>query len=532
MSTHNQRPYEAMKINVAELADQLVEFHGGSFHESMYPKGHIEGVLSYGPPGIGKTQSVMAAAERIAKENGYELVIYKPGVKPDPTKKQLLFVHMSMAGMTSGRIAGYPTTAVEDTVLDSDTAELKAQKQKRYVSRQVIPTIWRTAMEFPAAMYLFDEITHVVSQEAMLSLLSEGFYEETTLSQRALFVATANEGIADGTVQQKLSTAFKNRFISYYVRGDVDVWRKQYANKIAHPACLAYASMYKDRFQAFQTPDDNLLNTSTLRSLTRLSEDVQYFEMRNFRKPKTLENGTVVLDPKGQLKDDIHISPEQESALMRLAYGAFGKEHQAQDFVTMYGLAYTQVIPQIKKVMNGKDVEDSFKAALRLDDSENVKLQKELLKSETRTDDKLRKAQDDVAKAYTYVDYLPRMVLDAWRGLPTHEEVVKANRTDPASLRGLTKTLMTNFLKGVLLLPSNMQFMAIQHMMELCESPDIIEAGSLFRGPGFDIKDVAVPKIILFKVITENADKPEFKRLQTAMEDVKEAKSIADDLKI
>lgn len=531
--SNNVRPYDAMKINVAQLSEQLVQFHGGPYHETLYPKGHIEGVISYGPPGIGKTQSVMAAAERIAKENGYELVVYRPGVKHDPSKKQLLFVHMSMAGMTSGRIAGYPTTAIEDSVLDSDSADVKSAKQKRYVSRQVIPTIWRTAMEFPAAMYLFDEITHVISQEAMLSLLSEGFYEETSLCQRALFVATANEGIADGTFQQKLSAAFKNRFRSYYVRGDVDVWRKQYANQTVHPACLAYASMYKSRFENFQTPDDNLLNTATLRSLTYLSEDMQYFEMRNLRKPKQGPNGEVSFDPRGELKENIQITDSQESAVMRLAYGLLGKEHYAQDFVSMYTLAYTQVIPEIKNVMNDKPVSAAFKAAIDIDSADRVKVQKSLLESTERTDDKLKQAQDDVAKAYTYVDYLPRMVLDAWRTLPTNPQVVaKGLDKDPSILRGMTKTLMTNFLKGVLLLPSNMRMMALHHMIELCDTPEIKAAGAPFMGNGFEVKDSAVPQVILFKVITENADKEDYKRLQDAIKDMKDAKSVADDLKI
>ena len=531
--SNNQRPYESMKINVAQLSDQLVQFHGGSFHESLYPKGHIEGVISYGPPGIGKTQSVMAAAERMAKENGYELVIYKPGVKADPTKKQLLFVHMSMAGMTSGRIAGYPTTAVEDQILDSDTTEVKNAKTKRYVSRQVIPTIWRTAMEFPAAMYLFDEITHVVSQEAMLSLLSEGFYEETSLSQRALFVATANEGIADGTVQQKLSTAFRNRFTSYYVRGDVDVWRKQYANQKVHPACLAYASVYKERFQSFQTPDDNLLNTATLRSLTRLSEDIQYFEMRNFKKQKKDANGNIILDPKGEMKEHIEISTEQEAQLMRVAYGLLGKESYALDFVSMYTLAFAQVIPEIKNVMNDRPVSAAFKAAIDIDSPEHVKAQKEMQDGSKRNEAKLKNAQDNIAKAYTYVDYLPRMVLDAWKGLPTHPQVVeKGYDKKPDALRGMTKQLMTNFLKGVLLLPSNMRMMALHHLIELCETPEIISAGAPFEDDSFRVKDSSIPATILFKVITDNADKPEFAKLQDAIKDMKEAKSIADELKI
>ncbi len=533
MANDTKLPYDAMKISVVDLADQLVQFHGGSFHESMYEKGHIEGVISYGPPGIGKTQSIMSAAARIAAENGYELVIYRPGVKRNPAKKQMLFVHMSMAGMTSGRVAGFPTTAISEKITPSDTPEAQIEKQQNYVSRQVIPTIWRTAMEFPAAMYLFDEITHVISQESMLSLLSEGFYEETKLSQRALFVATANEGIADGTLQQKLSTAFRNRLTAYYIQGDVDVWRKQYANNIVHPACLAFASMYKPKFESFQAPENNLLNTPTLRSLTKLSESIQYFEMRNFRKMKELPNGDKTLDPKGEYKEEIKITPAQEAMLMRIAFGSFGKDSIAQDFVSMYTLAYTQVIPEIKNVINGKPTSDSFRLALSIDDAESVKMQKELLKGTDRTDSKMKVAQDNVAKSYTYVDYLPRMLLDTWAGLPTNPKIIEKGYHDsPEKLRAMTHQLMTNFLKGVLLLPSNMQIMALQHMMELCDTPEMKEAGKPFSDESFKSESASIPQLILFNVISTNAEKPEYRKLQNAISDMQEAKNIADDLKI
>jgi MoxR-like ATPase len=164
----------------------------------------------------------MAAAKEIAADANAELVVYRPGVVRDPNKNQVLFVHMSMAGMTSGGVLGFPTVSSNDRVDANDSASTKLEKQRRFVSQQVIPEIWRSAMEFEQAIYLFDEITHVISQEAMLSLLSEGFYGETELAKRTLFIATANEGVADGTLQQKLSTAFRNRFTAYYIGASRD----------------------------------------------------------------------------------------------------------------------------------------------------------------------------------------------------------------------------------------------------------------------------------------------------------------------
>ena len=58
-------PYESQKMNTRELTTQLLEAHGGAFNNLMHPEGHLEGVLTFGPPGIGKTQSVMAAAIRL-----------------------------------------------------------------------------------------------------------------------------------------------------------------------------------------------------------------------------------------------------------------------------------------------------------------------------------------------------------------------------------------------------------------------------------------------------------------------------------
>ena len=132
-------PYESQKMNTRELTTQLLEAHGGAFNNLMHPEGHLEGVLTFGPPGIGKTQSVMAAAHKIAADNGGELVIYRPGVRREPGKNQILFVHMSMAGMTSGGVLGFPTVSANDRTQETDTAEQQLEKQRRFVSQQVIP---------------------------------------------------------------------------------------------------------------------------------------------------------------------------------------------------------------------------------------------------------------------------------------------------------------------------------------------------------------------------------------------------------
>ena len=50
-------PYSSQKMNTRELTTQLLEAHGGAFNPLLHPDGYLEGVLTFGPPGIGKTQS-------------------------------------------------------------------------------------------------------------------------------------------------------------------------------------------------------------------------------------------------------------------------------------------------------------------------------------------------------------------------------------------------------------------------------------------------------------------------------------------
>lgn len=511
MANTNTRPYEAHKITTRTLTNQLVDFYGYPFNELMYPDGEMTGVLAFGPPGIGKTRSSMAAAEKIAKENGYELVMYTPGVKPVAGKKQMLFVHMTMAGMTSGSMAGFPTTAINKDATNEEKIE--------YVSRQVIPTIWRTAREFPAAVYLMDEITHVISQEAMLSLLSEGIYQETRLSQRALIIATANEGIADGTMQQKLNLAFRNRFALHYIKADVKEWREDYANAHVHPACLALSSLFSSKFQTLSVPGDNLLNAPTLRSLTKLSEDLTYMEAKKFRARTEQDQ----IDPKGAWTDDEKaFSANLEAGLFTAAYARFGDESLAQSFCQLYSLAFKTVMPEVKKIINGKmdTLTPSFVSALKMNGDAADKVAKNGINVGT-TDDQLKAAMDSSARAFTFVDYLPRMFLEAWSNLPKHPVIVaqlqtcKTDAEKVEKLHAFSQGMIERFLQGVMLLPSNMQMMCIQHFKELSSLPEFAEASRHYETAGKS--QTNVPMGSLLQVLSAKSEVPEYKAIYETM---------------
>ena len=535
-------PHSSQKMNTRELTTQLLEAHGGAFNPLLHPDGYLEGVLTFGPPGIGKTQSVMAAAKEIAADANAELVVYRPGVVRDPNKNQVLFVHMSMAGMTSGGVLGFPTVSSNDRVDANDSASTKLEKQRRFVSQQVIPEIWRSAMEFEQAIYLFDEITHVISQEAMLSLLSEGFYGETELAKRTLFIATANEGVADGTLQQKLSTAFRNRFTAYYIGANVKQWREDFANKSVHPAILAYASLYPDRVENFKIPENNLLNFPSLRGLTMLGQDMEYFEARNFRE-RTAEG---VVNPRGEYKENVTVTPEQEKVLTRLAFGRLGHEGYATDFVNMYTVAWRSVIPEIRKAINGKfnEIPDDFKKILSQDSDEAVARQKENLKGKN-SDERLRQSQQDIAKAFTYVDYVPRMFLDALKSFPSNANIYAdakkrmaeqkkpwpADDKVPAEmLRGYGNALIDNFLKSVMLLPPNMQMMCIHHFCELAGTEETKQAMRPFETPGQPAGASDVVRGMLLHHLAFKMNNPDYKRLNDAFMENNSAKSVMEGL--
>lgn len=536
-------PFASQQMNTRELTEQLLNAHGSAFSNLMHPDGHLEGVLAFGPPGMGKTQSVMASAYKLAEDNNAELAIYRPGIRRDPNKNQILFVHMSMAGMTSGGVLGFPTVSPNDRVQDSDSESTKLEKQRRFVSQQVIPEIWRAAMEFESAIYLFDEITHVVSQEAMLSLLSEGFYGETQLAKRTLFIATANEGVSDGSFQQKLSTAFRNRFTSYYMRAEVKQWREDFANKVVHPALLAYASMFADRFESFKMPEHNLLNFPSLRGITLMSHDLAYFEAKNFR----ARTQTGLIDPRGEMKDNVPLTPQHEKMLMRLAYGRLGNEAHAQDFVSMYTLAWKTVMPEIRKTIAGKfdQVTPDFKAALAQDSVENLAKQKDSLKGKS-SEDKLRESQMDIAKSFTYVDYLPRMYLDALDNLSRNPRLLQdakerystvypgeswpADDKIPAKmLNAYGISLLDNFLKAVMLLPHNLQIVCIHHIRDLSQTQEMIERLKPFVRPDqTNASDIVIN--LLMSHLVNKKDDPSYSRIYNAFKENSNAQSTLAEL--
>jgi DNA polymerase III delta prime subunit len=515
--------YQDHRMDLEKFEEIVETLHTGVFSKTMSPDGGMEGVLMYGPPGVGKTQTTMAIARNIARDNGMNLVTYTPGMEVGKiNSNDCLYVNVPMAGKTSGSIAGFPTVSRENVVNESDSPEVAHAKRFRYASRQVIPEIWRVAREYPNAIYQFDEITHVISQEAMLSLLSEGFYEETKLAHRALFIATANEGQADGTLQQKLSTAFRNRFTSYHIKADVAVWRKQYANKLVHPACLAFGSLYKDMFENFKMPESNLENIPTLRSLTYISQSLTLLEAKFFRKRG--EDGQ--LNPAGEWDFSKKLTPAHETMLNDFVFGRLGRSDAAKDFVVLYSLAFKTVIPEIKNIMNGKiaEVSPEFKARLSADANEiKMVTSASMVSSDTS---KMKKAQDNLSVAFAYVDYLPREFVSAWGGLKNNKSIIsQGHHTDPAKMRGYTISLMDRFLQGVMLLPSNMRMMAIQHMYELSGQPENLADWKTYS-------DVPVNALFsgVLNVLTKNQNNPDYKRLQDTFKDSRDASATLSNL--
>lgn len=542
-------PYESQKINTRELTDQLVNCHGGVFNPLM-SDGEISGVICYGPPGIGKTQSVMAAAKEIAEANGMELVVYEPGVRRDPnaTRPQCLFMHMSMAGMTSGRIAGFPTV---EPAVDKDGKPILDEdgKPRAPRSRQVIPAQWRTAMEFDNVIYLFDEITHVVSQEAMLSLLSEGFYEETKMAKRSLFIATANEGVSDGTLQQKLSTAFRNRLSAYYIRSDVDQWRKDYGNRAVNACALSYAKVYKDRFETFKMPENNLLNLPTLRGLTKLAEDLTYFEAINFRKKKKVMidgKETYQADPNGEFLD-VPVTADHEKMLQRLAYSRLGNENYASDFVNMYTLAHKTVIPQITKAMRNKgEMDPEFIKSLDIDGEAALRSSS----NKPGKGDDLKEQQNRIAQVFTFVDYAPRMFLDQMErlnNLPAlRERAVEIIKKETGKTLGpdepvpgsyyqrFAMSVVSAFVKAILYTPQNMRILAIRNFVDLCEAPGMAEKFAFMMDEKERVTanstTSARPLILLLTHISQNYNSPEHAKLRAAFEATTSSKAVMEQL--
>lgn len=548
-TTTKQRPYEPHKMSTKELMKQIINCHGTPFQKTLTPDGDLEGVIAYGPPGIGKTASMAAAAKEIAKANGYNMVKYDANIEPTPEpnrndfdsdaaykkamaeyKPDCIFVHMSMAGMTSGRIAGYPTTAAPlQTASD--------EKKKEFISRQVIPTVWRTASKFPAAIYLFDEITHVIAQESMLSLLSEGFYEETKLSQRTLFIATANEGQADDTLPVKLSSAFRNRFTSYYIKGNVSDWAKDYGNKHAHPAALAFAKLNPQPFEEFQKAEDSICNMPSLRGLTKLSEALTYFEAQNLRRRN--DDGTI--NPKGELQSE-KLTESLKNVLTNLAYGRLGRTKLAQDFVDLYSVAQAEVIPQITAGLR-KPIKD---------DTPMFKKDSKLAKSLDEKNHDTRGVKEEGGNAYkeamTYkqmafaaAEYIPRITLETWKGFSTGDIKIKGSDQTPDkndkkfmdTYEEVSKVLVFNMIRMLADLPPSLRGVSINVFLELVNS-DEYKRHSMEWFPNADTKGEhsIKPLVLTASILSHFSSTKEHPKFVQMLADFKTEQEAVNSLKM
>lgn len=86
-----------------------------------------------------------------------------------------------------------------------------------------------------------------------------------------------------------------------------------------------------------------------------------------------------MVNPKGEYKENVTVTAEQEKVLTRLAYGrVLAMKATLPIFVSMYTVAWRSVIPEIRKAIQGKfnDIPDEFKKILAQDSAEAVARQK------------------------------------------------------------------------------------------------------------------------------------------------------------
>jgi energy-coupling factor transporter ATP-binding protein EcfA2 len=422
--------FDSSRRNIAEIQEHIQDMHYKVFDHDLNPKApKPDAVMVFGPSGMGKTESTFQTAKIIAEQTGYELVrLNDPDfvMEPDLEKraKQMIFVEKTLTSSTYISVSGIPTINKDNDTIHS------------------VPREFSIAAQYPAAIYFLDEVNRMQQPDTLLNLVSEGRHMDTKLAPRSLVLMASNEGAVDGNkFVENLSTAMKTRLTITYARVDVKQWRNDFARPAKiHPVVQTFASMNPHHFEDFKPSKEVTGNTPTMRGLEKISSSLFALEKKY---------GASIQKP---LTRDALNTPRFVRSLESELVGVFGDPKMASDFRTLYGLAFTEVMPNITLILQGKktpEVENFLKQIESVNDNADPA---DMMTGGKTRDQILETVLRNMEIANTTAEYLPmmavKMYVDMENIISDSEKRKEARKTVVANLTQALK-YMNGYVFGL-----------------------------------------------------------------------------------
>lgn len=403
-------------------------------------------LMVFGPQGVGKTQISMENTVKTLSEMGLNPRIYYPGIKKE-TEKDVLILQISCAHSDAMDVSGVQT-------FDSEGNTAYA-----------VPEKFKTAATFPGAIYVLDEINRSNELDHYLSLVNEGYYAETRLTEKRVVIATANEGI-DKTIVRKLDKAALGRWTLSYLRSSAAEWLDYARDKGIMQEVAAFVRIMPQLIDDMVIVDHPNTNSPSPRNFERLSNELKKYCMARAGLEKMKENVRSGSQSRQVSQgEDEDVSGVQHKwddsdipALTRYTYGNIGMVAETNQFAQFVVFSYKTVVPAIQKIIQGKGMDAELLSMLNNSwTSGSVSGNSEALKK--------REYQ------YAFIEYLPVMMDKAFERIDekfdgmVQKEKVAAKVTEIERARANTKGgVMDNVIKALVGISSDARIQTLSAM--------------------------------------------------------------------
>lgn len=221
-----ERQWEAQQLTVTQLENKLVRAYTALI-EGKIPFSRFPSVMLWGPPGVGKSQSIRHIAEKLTANTG---------AKTNVTDVRLLLFNPI-------DLRGIPTANAEKTL----AVWLKPQIFQMDESPDVVNFLF------------LDEISAAPPsvQAAAYQITLDRTIGEHKLPENCIVIAAGNR-ITDKSVAYAMPKALANRLCHIEIIGEPDGWKEWAVAHKIHPFVLGFISYSPHSLMEFDPSDDSL----------------------------------------------------------------------------------------------------------------------------------------------------------------------------------------------------------------------------------------------------------------------------------
>ncbi|NPA69523.1 MAG: ATP-binding protein [Crenarchaeota archaeon] len=214
-----------------------------------------------GPPGIGKSESVMELGRELAEKLNKEFIVYDDKLfdkimsEPD---RYFVYIDIRLSLHDPGELTGIPREAGRNAIMFK-------------------PLTWGLVLSEAAGILFLDELTNVQREDLLAAayrVLWDRYLGYVKLSRNVLVIAAGNRR-EDSSIVRKLPAPLINRTCILYIKvPTVEEWRQYMEEKYGDRWCRTIYYYLKSRPEHLYVPPDDvetLENFPTPRSWTKLA---------------------------------------------------------------------------------------------------------------------------------------------------------------------------------------------------------------------------------------------------------------------